>query len=99
MKLRDLKLRCLGITLRGEIFLGQRNRGVGGALVHRCFTFIVPPTPSSASGANNSTNEVLPLPDKIEQAARDAKVKALEVLKTSLIHLVLKSALGAQNQH
>lgn len=79
--------------------MGQRNRGVGGALVHRSFTYIVPPSPSLSSGTNNSTNEELSLPDKIEQAARDAKVKALEVMKILLIHLVLKFALGTQNQH
>eukprot|EP00210_Caulerpa_lentillifera_P001608 g1546.t1 len=67
-----------GTVMKGNINLGQKNQGTGAAHVHQSFTFIVPPTPPSNPENNNTSPETPSLPQRIQNAARDAKVKALE---------------------
>lgn len=64
--------------MTGSLSIGQCNQASGAAPTRSSFSYIVPPNQIS-NDASNSVPEDLPTPAKLSNAARDAKIKVLEV--------------------
>lgn len=74
----------VGLVMKGSLTMGQCNRTADAAPTRLSFEYVVPPGKSSNTGSSDLPED-LPTPAKISNAARDAKIKALEVTSLFLL--------------